>query len=375
MTKMTTTKTTNNYTMRLCLLLVVALLAPLAVPAWAETPRQVAERATKRANEARAQAAAADSCAQAALEAAHRAQVLALAAQREAQEATEAMQRADSVEVGAGISEKPLRPWRASSVSQQVEQMHQNADSLLLSERVLVGNDTVNLILRERNFGRYNRGLLNFLFIPKGKWAFGMNVSYGEFDTEDVQLLSFLQNLNFKGSMFSISPSVSYFVRHNTAVGMKLGYSRNKFNLGSLSVDIDDDINFSLRDVDYHTEDYSASIFLRRYIGLDNNRRFAIYNDVELKCSSGNGTFTRLYNDQPKETRTLSTKASLNFSPGLCVFIQEYVSFNISFGVFGVNYTHESQRTDGVNEGSRSALGASFKFNLLNLNMGVAVHI
>ena len=188
-------------------------------------------------------------------------------------------------------------------------------------------------------------------------------------------MLSFLKDFNFKGSMFSLSPSVSYFVRHNMAVGMKLGYSRNKFTLGSLSVDIDDDMNFSLRDVDYHTEDYSASVFLRRYIGLDNSRRFAIYNDVELKFSSGNGTFTRLYNDEPKETRTLTTKASLNFSPGVCVFIQEYVSFNISFGVFGVNYTRETQRTDGVNEGSRSGLGASFKFNLLNLNMGVAVHI
>ena len=369
----TTTKNTNTVILRRAL--VLALLAPLALPALAETPRQVAERAAKRASEARAQAAAADSSAQAALEAAHRAQVLALAAQHEAQEAAEALRRADSAGVSTESRERPLRRWGGTSVSEQVEQLHQNVDSLLLTERVLVGNDTVNLILRERNLGRYDRGLHNFLFIPKGKWAFGMNVSYGEFDTEDVQLLSFLKDFNFKGSMFSISPSVSYFVRHNTAVGMKLGYSRNKFNLGSLSVDIDDDLNFSLRDVDYHTEDYSAAIFLRRYIGLDNNRRFAIYNDVELKCSSGTGSFTRLYNDEPKETRTLSTKASLNFSPGVCVFIQEYVSFNISFGVFGVSYTHESQRTNGTDEGSRSALGASFKFNLLNLNMGVAVHI
>ena len=85
--------------------------------------------------------------------------------------------------------------------------------------------------------------------------------------------------------------------------------------------------------------------------------------------------FSRLYNDEPKETHTITTKASLNFSPGLCVFIQEYVSFSISFGVFGVYYTKESQRTNGVDEGSRSSMGASFKFNLFNLNMGVAVHI
>lgn len=332
------------------------------------TPRETAERAAERARVAKANA-------QEALEAAHRAQALAEAAHRDAEAAKLALRRADSLRIAADsmvIVERIVQPI---TVSQVVEQMHQNADSLLLLERVLVGNDTVRLIIPERNFGRFDRGLHNFLFIPKGKWAFGLTASYGEFDTEDVQVLSFLKDFNFKGSMFSLSPSVSYFVRHNTAVGMKLGYSRNKFTLGSLSVDIDDDLNFSLRDVDYHTEDYSASMFIRHYIGLDNNRRFAIYNDVELKFSSGNGTFSRLYNDEPKMTRTISTKTSLNFSPGVCVFIQEYVSFNISFGVFGVNYTSEKQRTDGVNEGSRSSLGASFKFNLLNLNMGVAVHI
>ena len=362
---MTTTKI-ERYILKL--LLVPVMMLPLCLAAADETPQQQAERAAEQARIANANA-------QVALEAARRAQEFADAARRDAEAAAQAVRRADSLGLTLDSVARPEHKPQPISVSQVAEQMHQNADSLLLQERVIVGNDTVRLIIPERNFGRYDRGLFNFLFIPKGKWAFGLTASYGEFDTEDVQVLSFLKDFNFKGSMFSLSPSVSYFVRHNMAVGMKLGYSRNKFTLGSLSVDIDDDINFSLRDVDYHTEDYSASVFLRRYIGLDNSRRFAIYNDVELKFSSGNGTFTRLYNDEPKETRTLTTKASLNFSPGVCVFIQEYVSFNISFGVFGVNYTRETQRTDGVNEGSRSGLGASFKFNLLNLNMGVAVHI
>lgn len=332
-----------------------ALVAPQYVAADDATHAEKARRASELAREA--------------LEAALRAQALAVAAQHAAEDL-----KNDSLRSlrGEGAERQHVEP---TSVSHVVEQLRENADSLLLLERVLVGADTVNLIIPERNFGRFDRGLHNFLFIPKGKWAFGLTASYGEFDTEDVQVLSFLKDFNFKGSMFSLSPSVSYFVRHNLSVGMNIGYSRNKFTLGSLSVDIDDDLNFSLRDVDYHSESYSAAVFLRKYIGLDNNRRFAIYNDVELKFASGNGTFSRLYNNEPKETRTLTTKASLNFSPGLCVFIQEYVSFNISFGVFGVNYTRETQRTDGVNEGSRQGIGASFKFNLLNLNMGVAVHI
>ena len=36
----------------------------------------------------------------------------------------------------------------------------------LLKERVIVGNDTVPIVLPARNYGRYDRGLFNFLFIP-----------------------------------------------------------------------------------------------------------------------------------------------------------------------------------------------------------------
>jgi hypothetical protein len=48
----------------------------------------------------------------------------------------------------------------------------------LEKEKVIVGEDTVSVILPERNFGRYDRGLYNYLFIPKGKWAIGLTASY-----------------------------------------------------------------------------------------------------------------------------------------------------------------------------------------------------
>lgn len=35
-------------------------------------------------------------------------------------------------------------------------------------ERVIVAGDTVDIILPERNFGRFDRGLFNYIFIPKG---------------------------------------------------------------------------------------------------------------------------------------------------------------------------------------------------------------
>ena len=240
---------------------------------------------------------------------------------------------------------------------------------------VIVDGDTVSMIIPERNFGRYDRGLFNYLFIPKGKWAFGLTASYGELNTDDIQVLSVLDNVDFKGKIYSIKPSISYFFRNNQSIGIKFDYSRGKADLANLAMDFDDDINFAIKDVSYYTENYSISACYRNYVGLGMEKRFAVFNDVDLGFGSGTSRFKRIYEGKPKDTRTVITRASLNFSPGLCVFIQDYVSFNISFGVFGLNIKREHQTTDGVDEGSRTTSGANFRFNIFNINFGLMVVI
>jgi hypothetical protein len=90
---------------------------------------------------------------------------------------------------------------------------------------------------------------------------------------------------------------------------------------------------------------------------------------------TGSSRFKRLYNDEPRDTRTTITQGSLNFSPGLAVFLQQNVAFNVSFGVFGLKVRHESQVTNGVEEGSRTTSGANFKFNIFNIDFGLLVVI
>lgn len=242
-------------------------------------------------------------------------------------------------------------------------------------ETVIVGNDTVPLTIPERNFGRFDRGLFNYLFIPRGKWSFGLTASYGELNTDDVQVLSLLKNIDFKGKIYSIKPFISYFIRNNQSVGLRFNYSRGTGDLGSLAVNFDDDLNFSISDVSYYTQSYSTSIFYRNYIGLNRSKRFGVFNEVDVTVGSGSSRFKRIYNGEPRDTRTVITQGSINFSPGVCVFIQEYVSFNISFGVFGLNFRREHQLTDGVDEGTRFTSGANFRFNIFNINLGMMVVI
>jgi hypothetical protein len=47
----------------------------------------------------------------------------------------------------------------------------------------------------------------------------------------------------------------------------------------------------------------------------------------------------------------------------------------VSFGVFGVYLKNEKQTTNNTEVGKRFSSGANFKFNVFNLNMGIAVHI
>jgi hypothetical protein len=242
-------------------------------------------------------------------------------------------------------------------------------------EKVIVGGDTVSMILPQKNYGRYDRGLFNYLFVPKGQWSFGLTASYGEFSTDDFQLLSVISDLDLKIKAYSLQPSISYFFRNNQSIGLKFNYSRFNLDLPSLGVDFDEDINFSLNDLSYYSQTFSTSVAYRNYVGLGRDRRFGVFNEVDLSLGSGSSRFKRYYDGELRDTRTNSITAALNFSPGVCVFIMDYVSFNVSFGVFGVKLHKEKQQTNGVEEGSRFSSGANFKFNIFNINFGMAVYI
>lgn len=248
-------------------------------------------------------------------------------------------------------------------------------DSDEINERVIVGDDTVSIILPQKNYGRYNRGLYNYLFIPRGQWSFGLMASYGQFSTDDVQMLSVIKDLDFNIKAYSLQPSISYFFRNNQSIGLKFIYVRRNLDLPSMAVDFSDDMNFSLSDISYYEQSFSTSAYYRNYVGLGADRRFGIFNDIDLSFGSGSSRFKRYYDGELRDTRTNRVTAALNFSPGVCVFIMDYISFNISFGVFGINVHHEKQQTNGVEEGSRFSSGANFKFNIFNINFGMAVFI
>lgn len=244
-----------------------------------------------------------------------------------------------------------------------------------LNEKVVFRGDTINMVLKDRNLGRYDRGLFNYLFIPKGIWQVGLTASYGEFSTEDLGILDLVSDVDFFGKLWSVRPYFQYFLKSNLSLGLRLGYTHGRANIGSFNMDIDEDMSFSLHDIMYSSNSYSAAVTFSQYLGITRKGRFGVFNEVELAMSGGDSNFHRPYNGEMRRTHTNMFQIALNFSPGVCVYVLDQVSFNVSLGVFGLNLKHEKQKVDGEDLGTRTTSGANFRFNLFNINFGIAINI
>lgn len=250
-----------------------------------------------------------------------------------------------------------------------------NQEEVNKEEMVTFRGRTLPMILKDRNLGRFDRGLFNYLFIPKGIWQIGVTASYGEFSTNDLEILDLVSDIDFNGKIWSIRPYFSYFFKSNMSLGLRLGYTSGEARVGSFNVDIDEDLSFNLHDIMYRSNSYSAAITFSQYLGITRRGRFGFFNEVELAMAGGKSDFHRPFNGEMRRTHTDTYQASLNFSPGLCVYVLDQVSFNVSFGVFGLNLKHEKQKVNDEPLGERTTSGANFRFNIFNINFGIAVNI
>ena len=258
----------------------------------------------------------------------------------------------------------------------EVAEREKNSNEQIdLNEKVVFRGDTINMVLKSRNLGRFDRGLFNYLFIPKGIWQVGLTASYGEFSTSDLQILDLISDIDFNGKLWSIRPYFQYFLKSNISIGMRLGYTQGRANIGSFNVDIDEDMSFNLHDIMYKSNSYLASLTFSQYLGIARKGRFGVFNEVELALSGGDSDFHRPFNGEMRRTHTTSFQAALNFSPGVCVYVLDQVSFNVSLGVFGLNIKHEKQKVNDEDLGWRTTSGANFRFNIFNINFGIAVNI
>ena len=249
------------------------------------------------------------------------------------------------------------------------------ANDVDLNEMTFWRGDSIPMALPTKRLGRYDRKLYNWLIYPKGLWHISLTANYGELNTEDMEILSLINDIDLHGKIYSIKPSVSYFLRNNLCVGLRLAFTKGDMGINSFKVDIDEDMNFNLHDIKYTSDSYSAAVFLQQYFGLSRRGRFAVFNEAEVSVGTGSSHFIRPFDGNIRDTRTKTQSFNINYSPGVSIMMMKNAAFNLSFGIFGFHLKSEKQWENGEESGSRFTSGINFRFNIFNINFGVSIII
>lgn len=228
-------------------------------------------------------------------------------------------------------------------------------------------------LIRIKPMGRYDRGIVNYKFVPKGKWVGGLTFSYMSFDSDDSSLLySLLGDMDLNFGIKSLHPYVGYALKDNMIIGAKFGYNHLVGDVGNINLDLGSDLSFSLSNMRYTEDLYSFGVFNRSYIGLDTGGRFGLFNETALTYKRGTSNYNSGTEEEGlKHTETTINEIHLGINPGVAVFIMPNVCAEMSFGVAGFKYRSEKQRNESGEVGKRDTSGANFKINILNINIGI----
>ena len=224
---------------------------------------------------------------------------------------------------------------------------------------------------------RQQRGLTDThnLFVPRGQWIFGGTASYSTHSNETYRFLV-VEGIESKGYTFKVSPMIAYALRDNMAIGGRFIYSRSLLKLDKADLNLggeDSDLNFEVNDYYSLRHSYSVAVIWRQYIPLGRNKRFALFNEMQL---SGGGTQARFAKDSPvKGTYETGYTFSLGISPGIVAFATNNMAVEVNVGVMGITYTHTKQVHNQVTGGKRDASMMNFKVNIFSIGLGMAFYL
>ncbi len=249
-------------------------------------------------------------------------------------------------------------------------------DSLGGNEPAAVVPDSASRIIRVPAEGRrVDRGIYQYLFIPKGGWFAGAQVSYSYFSSSDSEYLLLLNGLDASGSVTRVTPFVGYFYHRNQCLGVQFAYRQLRGDIGHADIKFgsNEDYSFSLSDASVLQRTYSAAMFHRAYIGLDLKGRFALYNETRIEFATGRTRFS--YDENYMDMYTRNRQTSVTFHPGLAVFVMNNMSIHASIGVGGVHFNSARIYDGGEVVGKRSSVLADFRLNLTDITVGMTLHL
>lgn len=230
------------------------------------------------------------------------------------------------------------------------------------------------LIDKGENRDSSGRKLSQRLFISKGEVGTGIQFSYLDLSSSDSEFLMLIQNLNAHGTMFSVAPTISYAVKDNAAIGLKIKYSNTSAGISEADFSLlSDDLALNIENVKGYSNAIQSAVFYRSYVGLDNQGRFGLFTDISLAYSHNKTSFS--YNSESMDSYTLANKLKLGIHPGLEVFVMNNISTHFSIGIGGISYTNTKYFKNNEFVGQRNVSKARFMLDVTDISMGMTIHI
>lgn len=220
----------------------------------------------------------------------------------------------------------------------------------------------------------FKRGLEQYSFIPKGQWITGVSVSYSQASYDNYQFLV-LEGINSDSYSFKVSPMVMYCFKDNLAAGGRMAYKRSLIKVDKARFVLASDTDYNIDNLYSLSHSYSGMAAFRNYISFGNNKRFGMFNEVQLQLG---GSQSKLCNGSGADltgTYERSFDLDVGLAPGMIMFLNNYSAIEVNVGVLGFSYTSTKSTTDQVYVARRNYQTANFRINLFSITFGVAFYL
>lgn len=209
-------------------------------------------------------------------------------------------------------------------------------------------------------------------FVKKGTWVAGGTARYSQHLNDDYNFLV-ISDINSKGYNISVNPKALYVLKDNMGVGLRFSYDRSMLDLGSAGLSFAD-ISMSASDCYQIRHKYSAHGFFRAYIPLAGSKRIAMFADVLLGGSFGQGKVYNAGGEYVTGTYNKSYSLELAVDPGIVAFMTERLALELNVGVFGISYSWNDQIHNQVFSGHSDSASAGFMVNFLSIGVGMSYY-
>lgn len=220
----------------------------------------------------------------------------------------------------------------------------------------------------------FKRGFGSYSFVPKGQIVAGLSASFTQSNNNNYQFL-IVEGIDGDTYSMKVSPMVCYIFKDNLGAGGRFAYTRSRTRLNSADIVLDSETDYSLENFYSINQKYSSIAIFRNYISLGKQKRFGMFNEVQLEFGYGESKLSKGGASDFSGTYQQTYSVELGLQPGMVMFLNNYSAIEVSVGVLGFGYTHTRAVSDQVHVSHIKTKSANFKVNLFSISIGAVFYL